>query len=112
MNLFSKRLIECRNKHQMTQTDVAKAVNRSRSTISGYETEGKEPDLSLICELAKLFDVSVDYLLGKEETLPEGELKDMIIVRHRDGRRKERELTPEQMDLISAMIDAIPEDED
>lgn len=64
MQKFSDRLIFLRKERGMTQEELAKAINKKRSTLSGYETEGKEPDLELICFLAKYFGVSTDYLLG------------------------------------------------
>ena len=67
MKEFSQRLIALRKEREMTQADLAKAVNKTRSTISGYETEGKEPDFAMLCTFAKLFSVSVDYLLGVED---------------------------------------------
>ena len=67
MQAFSTRLIALRKERQMTQTDLAKAIHKTRSTISGYETEGKEPDFGTLCSFAVFFGVSVDYLLGKED---------------------------------------------
>ncbi len=64
MQSFSTRLISLRKERGLTQEDIAKITNKKRSTISGYETEGKEPDLETICLLAKCFDVSTDYLIG------------------------------------------------
>lgn len=62
--IFSARLIEERNKKGLTQAGLANALNKKRSTISGYETEGKEPNLETLCEFAEFFGVSTDYLLG------------------------------------------------
>lgn len=64
MQKFSNRLISLRKEHGLTQEDVAKIINKKRSTVSGYETEGKEPDLETVCVFAKYFGVSTDYLLG------------------------------------------------
>lgn len=64
MQKFSKRLISLRKERNLTQEDVAKLINKKRSTVSGYETEGKEPDLETICFLANFFNVTTDYLLG------------------------------------------------
>lgn len=64
MQKFSNRLISLRKERGLTQEDMAKVVNKKRSTVSGYETEGKEPDLETICLLARFFGVSTDYLLG------------------------------------------------
>lgn len=64
MQLFSNRLISLRKERDMTQMDLANVIHVKRSTISGYETEGKEPNLETICALAKYFGVTTDYLLG------------------------------------------------
>lgn len=61
---FSARLIEQRQKKGLTQAQLANLLDRKRSTISGYETEGKEPDFETLCEFAEFFGVSTDYLLG------------------------------------------------
>ena len=68
MKLFSQRLIALRKERDMTQADLAKAIHKTRSTVSGYETEGKEPDYEMLCSLAQFFGVSVDYLLGVEDS--------------------------------------------
>lgn len=67
MQIFSKRLISLRKERGLTQADLAKLVQKQRSTISGWETEGKEPDLSTVCQFAKFFGVTTDYLLGYSE---------------------------------------------
>lgn len=63
-DIFSARLIEQRNKKGLTQAGLANTLNKKRSTISGYETEGKEPNLETLCEFAEFFGVSTDYLVG------------------------------------------------
>lgn len=64
MQKFSVRLISLRKERGMTQTDLAQLIQKKRSTVSGYETEGKEPDFETVCFLASHFGVSTDYLLG------------------------------------------------
>jgi transcriptional regulator with XRE-family HTH domain len=64
MQNFSNRLISLRKERGLTQEDLANLIHKKRSTVSGYETEGKEPDLDTVCWLANYFDVSTDYLLG------------------------------------------------
>lgn len=64
MKQFSNRLISLRKERGLTQEDLAKVIQKKRSTVSGYETEGKEPDLETVCLLANYFGVTTDYLLG------------------------------------------------
>lgn len=61
---FSARFAEQRNKKGLSQAQLAEMLDKKRSTISGYETGGKEPDFDTLCEFAEFFGVSTDYLLG------------------------------------------------
>ena len=58
------RLRELRQEAQMTQTSVAREMNISNSALSQYEASKRVPDYDLLCKLARLYDVSTDYLLG------------------------------------------------
>ncbi len=62
--LFSQRLTSLRKERGLTQAGLAKLICKRRSTVSGYETENKEPTLNTICFLAHFFGVSIDYLIG------------------------------------------------
>lgn len=64
MQSFSNRLIALRKERDLTQAELAKQVHLQRSTLSGYETEGKEPTYETLCTLAEYFNVTTDYLLG------------------------------------------------
>lgn len=66
-SLFSNRLKSLRKEKGLTQEKFAETVERSRSTISGWEIEGKEPNIKDLCMLANFFGVSVDYLTGNAE---------------------------------------------
>lgn len=61
---FAERLKELREKNKMTQEGVAQYLNVSRSTVAGYETKQRQPSYEKILALARLFHVSVDYLLS------------------------------------------------
>lgn len=61
---FSERLRALREDRDLTQTEVAKAVNVTQRNISFYETGKNEPDIETIISLAKFFNVSTDYILG------------------------------------------------
>ena len=64
MQMFSVRLAALRKECGLSQDDLAKIINKTRSAVSGYEIEDKEPSFELLCALAKYFNVSTDYLLG------------------------------------------------
>lgn len=61
------RLKELRQDKNITQGKLAEKLGLSRSTIAMYETGGSEPDLETLKNIASFFDVSVDYLMGREQ---------------------------------------------
>lgn len=64
--MFSEKLKELRLRKNLTQHGLAKALKVSPSTIGMYEQGRREPDLKMLKIFSDFFDVSVDYLLGKE----------------------------------------------
>ena len=63
MTCFAARLKQLRKQRGMTQTEVAAAIGVTRSVVSLYETEMRQPRPDMIVELARLYGVSTDYLL-------------------------------------------------
>ena len=61
-----KTLLTLRKNKGSTQKDIADSLGISRQAYANYETGNREPDLNTLKQLADIFDVSVDYLLGKE----------------------------------------------
>lgn len=53
-----------REKHGMTQADIAKRLGITRSCVNAWEMGISVPSTQYIVELALLFKVSSDYLLG------------------------------------------------
>ncbi|MBS5343808.1 MAG: helix-turn-helix transcriptional regulator [Clostridium sp.] len=52
----------------MTQSEVARLLGLSRSGVNAWEMGLSVPSTQYIVELAKVFDISTDYLLGLENT--------------------------------------------
>lgn len=65
--MFGQRIVELRKRQGLTQTELAKTIGISRSALSLYEIEKRQPDWETINKMASLFDVSVDYLLGRTD---------------------------------------------
>lgn len=62
--ILRERLKELRKDNALTQAKVAKRLGIPRSTYSGYEKGVREAGYHTLVELSKLFNVSIDYLLG------------------------------------------------
>ena len=54
-----------RTGHNMTQQQLADALSVSRSTIASYESGRTQPDVETLKQLANLFHITVDELIGK-----------------------------------------------
>lgn len=66
MGIVGSRLKELREKKELSQGDVGKALGISRTAYLQYENGGTAHPRKLD-ELAKMFNVSTDYLLGLDE---------------------------------------------
>ncbi|MBD5091947.1 MAG: helix-turn-helix domain-containing protein [Clostridiales bacterium] len=64
---FGNRLRDLRIAHNMSQDEVAAAINVTRQAISKWETDHGLPDVASLGTLARLFNTTVDYLLTGEE---------------------------------------------
>ena len=62
---FHERLKELRTSHNMTQKDVYTAVGLSMLGYQRYEYGERTPTLPTLIALADLFQVSLDYLVGR-----------------------------------------------
>ncbi len=61
------RLKELREEKNLTQNDIAKAINVSQSNIGRWEKGLNEPTATYLVALARYFGCSIDYLLECEE---------------------------------------------
>ncbi len=64
--IFQRRLRELRGKR--AQCTTSELAGLSHDTIGKYERGDATPRLDSLVALADLFDVSVDYLLGRTDT--------------------------------------------
>lgn len=66
MNI-GERIAELRKDKGLKQKDLAVKLNVAISTVSNYETDSHEPDLTNLCKLADMLGVTTDYLLGRTD---------------------------------------------
>ena len=64
-NSFGDRLRELRKSKKLTQVQVSEMIDVQQGTYSRWENGTLEPNLEAVVKLAKLFDTTTDYLLGK-----------------------------------------------
>ncbi|WMT29961.1 helix-turn-helix transcriptional regulator [Bacillus aerius] len=65
--MLGKRITSLRKQAGLTQEELAKKLNVSRSALSQYELGTRDPNYELLIKIANFFEVTTDYLLtGKE----------------------------------------------
>ena len=84
------RLLELRKAKKLTQDEVAQYMKISRQAYALYETNQRHMNYDSLHAFAKLFAVSIDYILGGEnkntESLTDEELQLVRIFRELDER--------------------------
>lgn len=66
--MIADRIKYLREQKGFTQSDLAKKLNITRSSVNAWEMGISVPSTQYIIELANLFSVSTDYLLGVDKT--------------------------------------------
>lgn len=77
---FNEKLKEHRKIFGLSQEKLAEKLNVSRQVITKWENEGGLPEISNLQTVAKLFGVSVDYLLDEEQNVDYPILREEIIL--------------------------------
>ena len=63
MSAMSERITALREQRGWSKTYVAKKLELNLSTYDNYEYGNREPDIKTLADIAKLFDVTTDYLV-------------------------------------------------
>ena len=72
---LGQKLKKLRNDKGLTQKELAEQLHVTFQTISKWESDKNEPDISTLKELSKFYGCSFDYLLSEEEP-PKEEVKE------------------------------------
>ena len=64
---FGNTLKTLRLQNNMTQAQLAQKLGLTKSVISAYETSLRLPSYDVLIHIAKIYNVSTDYLLGVEQ---------------------------------------------
>lgn len=100
MSKFAERLRHLRKWHSISQVELGRVLSFGPSTISSYETAMHEPSYDILIKICDYFSVSVDYMLGHDETL-DYSVDEMQLI------EKYRMLKDSDKKLISAMLDSL-----
>ena len=101
---FNLRLKQLRQRHKLTQSELADILGLKPTAISNYESKRNEPSFDKLIALSNYFDVSCDYLLGISDAyLPVGgEVLDKDIV---DFFNLYQQLSPESASELKSYVE-------
>jgi len=70
MATFHERLRELRIQKGFSQQDLADRIDQTKQNVSQYERGVRRPNMDKLQELCDIFNVSMDYITGKEDVTP------------------------------------------
>ena len=65
--MYGKRIRDLRRENNYTQKELATILQVDFRTVSFWETERCEPNIEQLIKICDTFNVSADYLLGRQE---------------------------------------------
>lgn len=74
--MFGDRLRKLRKEHKLTQKELGEKVSVSSRVIGYYESNERFPDKETLIALAEYFQVSLDYLLCRNDNRNNIDLND------------------------------------
>lgn len=107
--MFADRIKEARKQKKISQEKLSEMLNVSQSAISSYESGARKPDIDFLPQIAKALDVSVSYLLGRDEEQPQAAPK------YSTDQRKEivlKKLEKKSLAKLEAILVAMGDDEE
>lgn len=63
-NLFGYRIKEIRQEKKLNQREFAKLLNVTQGALCRWEIGENVPNLEVLFQIAKILDISADYLIG------------------------------------------------
>jgi len=65
INSFGKKLRECRDAKNLSQSELAKLLNTNHSIIGKYERDEVKPSIDVVKKIADELETTVGFLLGE-----------------------------------------------
>src|SRR5690625_168254 len=88
---FGEKLKKARKEAGLTQEELAKRMNVSRSAVGKWETDKGMPEIENLRLISSMIDVSIDYLLEEGERITFNETKEPINLEDYEKTKKARD---------------------
>lgn len=108
--MLGKRLKELRE--DKTQEEIAKLLGIKRARYALYEQNRTEPNIEILNKLAKLYNITVDYITGNTETTESDEINSLLETLHKRPEMKalfnlSKNATKEDIEKTIKIIEAL-----
>lgn len=102
---MANRIRQLREEHCLSQVRLSIELGVSQETISAYENEKHYPTFLQLCNMSKILNASIDYIMCLSDVRTPVKLTDNESLSKLIAAGKE--LSPEQIDLVLAYIKMI-----
>lgn len=104
---FKSRLKQLREGRSMTQEELASLLKVTRQAVGNYEQGNRFPkDENLLKSIADIFDVSLDYLLGRvDKNTKSDKLTDTVVFHYED--KKEKTYQTERVIAFNKILESV-----
>lgn len=99
---FGKTLQELRKNNKMMQKELAIKLGCSPKTISGYERNEREPNITTLNKISDIFGVSLDYLFDQDKSL--SSLEESFPAGIRILRRADKQMSESKKRILVRLI--------
>ena len=76
--MLSCRITQLRRRAGINQLQLAEVLHLSPSTIGMYEQGRRTPNIEVLIQISRFYNVSIDYLLTGSEYIPSSDNDDTI----------------------------------
>ena len=119
---LKNRLQFALNERKMKPVELSEKTKIPKSSISQYMSGHAKPSGERVYLISNALDINEAWLLGfdapmdksapvQEEKPDEAGLDENIIIYHRNGKIIKKKMSKEKMELLSSMLDALPDDD-
>ena len=110
---FKTRIKELREKEGLSMQQLAEKIGVNKSRVGMWENMGSVPRMDALKKISEFFDVSIDYLLGNDNTsFLEKENKKLNSLQRNLGKLNEKELEKAENMLKAVFEDIFNDEED
>ena len=99
MTKIGKKICSLRKEQNMTQVELADRLGISYQAVSNWERGNSMPDISKLPELATIFNISLDDLIGEKSVLVEAAVNNELV-----ERIAQNEISEEDVDNVLPLL--------